>query len=123
MDFSKTKPCKGCPFRINGKHAVRLGHSRVLEVAGNMLNVDGGTFTCHEHTYGQETRRGYQASIDDVHCAGALIFALLNDNHTRAMQIAERLGIFDPDQFRSTKQQELVFPTIEAMLKKALPGR
>lgn len=124
MYFNKTTPCKGCPFRRRGKRAVRLTRSRVLEVAGNMLNVDGGTFTCHENSHGRDDKRGeYRPAIKDVHCAGALIFALRNDNWTRLMQIAHRIGLFDPDQFCSEKQRRMVFSTIDEMLEKALDRR
>jgi hypothetical protein len=117
--FDVTSPCKSCPFRRRGKHAVRLTRSRVEEVAGNMLDPNGGTFSCHNEAHGDTGDAPgdeYQPSIDDVHCAGALIFAERNENQTRMMQIAERLGLYEPDQFCTTRQRRLVFATIDEML-------
>jgi hypothetical protein len=123
--FDVTTPCKECPFRRRGRHAVRLTANRVRDVAGNMLDRDGASFSCHKAAHGEkgDDADGYCPSQRDIHCVGALIFAVRNKNQTFAMQIAERLGLFDPDQFRSTKQRRLVFATIEEMLKTALPGR
>jgi hypothetical protein len=122
MNFDQTSPCADCPFR-RGKHAIRLHPGRVEEIAGNMLDVNGGTFSCHKETHGRTTARGYRASVNDVHCAGALIFAERNDNQTRSMQIAKRLGLYDPSQFRSVHQRRLIFATIEEMLATALQER
>jgi hypothetical protein len=121
--FDVTTPCKGCPFRVKGKHVVRLSRHRVLDVAGNMLDPQGATFTCHEAVHGRDAGRSYRPGVDDVHCAGALIFAERNDNQTRMMHIAERIGLYDPEKFRSKKQRQLIFTTIEAMLETALEGR
>jgi hypothetical protein len=125
MRFDVTTPCAGCPFRRRGKLAVRLGRSRIMEVAGNMLDINGGTFTCHKKITGQtdSCNQNYRPSVDDVHCAGALIFAERNNNQTRMMQIAERIGLYQPDLFCSAKQRRLVFATIDEMLKTALPPR
>lgn len=123
MRFDVTTPCKECPFRRRGKHAVRLSRNRVLDVAGNMLDHQGATFSCHKAIHGRDAGRSYRPGINDVHCAGALIFAERNDNQTRMMHIAERIGLYDPSQFRSTKQRRLVFATIEEMLETALEGR
>ena len=42
---------------------------------------------------------------------------------TKGMQIAERVGIFDPGKFRGQKQRECVFTTMTKMLERALPDR
>ena len=122
MRFDVTTPCKSCPFRRKGKYAVRLTASRVEEVAGNMLDPFGGTFSCHNASYGEHDDDGagdYHPGIDDVHCAGALIFAEKNDNQTEKMRLAERLELYDPRKFRAKKQRALVFDTIEEMLETA----
>ena len=129
MHFDVTTPCSGCPFRRHGKGAVRLTRSRVREVAGFMLaGDDGKTFSCHKTLDGEQADGGeYRPSVKDVHCAGALIFAERNidqeRNPHRMLQIAERLGLYDPTKFRSAKQRRMVFATLAEMLTKALPGR
>jgi hypothetical protein len=125
MRFDVTVPCKSCPFRRKGKHAIRLNRARVREVAGNMLDADGLTFSCHNAAHGEQVDEGagYKPSIDDIHCAGALIFAERNGNQTRMMQIAERFGLYDPARFCAEDQRKLVFATLAEMLKAALPGR
>jgi hypothetical protein len=89
-----------------------------------MLDRNGHTFSCHKQSYGEKIDDGetlsYQPSIDDAHCAGALIFAGRNGNQTRMMQIAERIGLYKPDQFCSTRQRRIVFATIDEMLATAL---
>ena len=115
--------CDECPFRRRGKRAVRLTAGRVREVAGNMLDVDGQTFSCHKEAHGESDDGGYHPSVDDRHCAGAIVFALRNRVMTAKMQIAQRFGLFDPDQFRSARLRRLVFATVKEMLTTALPGR
>jgi hypothetical protein len=121
--FDVTVPCKECPFRRRGKGAVRLTANRVRDVAGNMLNRNGASFSCHKAVHGSREDPDYRPSPRDIHCVGALIFAERNKSQTFAMQIAERLGLYNPDQFRSIKQRRLIFASIEEMLKTALPGR
>ena len=116
-------PCAECPFR-RGRRGVRLIKSRVFEVAGNMLDPDGDSFSCHNACHGEKDDDDvYHPSIDDIHCVGALIFAERNRNQTRAMQLAARLGLYDPARFRGRKQRRLVFATMTEMLMRALPNR
>jgi hypothetical protein len=124
MRFDVTTPCGECPFRRHGHRAVRLTKGRIFEVAGNMLDPDGSSFSCHNACHGErDDADGYRPSVDDIHCVGALVFAERHRNQTKAMQIAERIGLYDPAKFRSRKQRQLVFATMTEMLMRALPGR
>jgi hypothetical protein len=125
MRFDVTVPCKSCPFRRRGKHVVRLGRFRVREVAGNMLNINGKTFSCHNACHGErdDDGVGYHPAVTDIHCAGALIFAERNGVRSTPLQLAERFGLYEPDRFCTTQQRRLVFATLAEMLAVALPGR
>ena len=124
MWFHKKVPCDECPFRRRGAKVVRLSRGRIEDIAGNMLDSNGGSFTCHKAIHGEEDDYGkYEPSINDVHCAGALIFAERNNSQTKVMWLGERLDLYDPSKFRSRKQRLMVFKSIAEMLTKALQGR
>lgn len=97
-------PCANCPFLKKG--GVRLTMARVEEIAGGVLMSQGRTFQCHKTLRKKEQ-----------HCGGALIFAEKNGNATQMMRIAERLGLYKPDQL---KGRELVFDTMADMMKTAV---
>lgn len=83
MRFDLKRPCKQCPF-LRGNSF--LHPERAREIANYAL-TDNETFVCHK-------------TIDkkEQHCAGAL---LLSERHGRpnAMhQIAQRLGIYKPEE-------------------------
>lgn len=125
--YSMTKPCPECPFRRDGTDGtpnvtpVRLTRSRVREIAGLMLNPNGGEFPCHKTTgvdgEGQRCR-----TRDSIHCAGALIFAEKNGVATQMMRIAGRLGLYDPDKLDKASFAE-VFDDMPEMLATALDAR
>jgi hypothetical protein len=118
-----TKPCPECPFRRDGAGAnpVRLMSGRVDEIAGLMLNPQGGEFPCHKTTVPDEDddEGGRCDTKDSQHCAGALIFAEKNDNHTGMMKIAGRLGMYEPDKLDKAAFDE-VFDDIDEMRATAL---
>lgn len=130
MRFDVLTPCAECPFRRSGRLAVRLSRSRILEITKDLLDPNGSTFSCHKELHGHTTDEcEYQPSTRDIHCAGALIFCERQRKGTaeqaenRMRQVARRLGLYDPGQFRSRKQRQLIFATVAEMLKTALPGR
>jgi hypothetical protein len=105
--FDLTRPCGDCPFRRMGGIRIRAG--RIREIAGLMLEEGaGGSFTCHNT---RERRK-----VDRQHCAGALIFALKNGVETQVMQLAHRLGLYDPKALRGRKA---IFDTVEEFLSAA----
>jgi hypothetical protein len=127
VNYTMTKPCPECPFRRDGAGAnpVRLMLGRVDEIAGVMLNPQGGEFPCHKTTVEDEDdddESGRCTTPDSQHCAGALIFAEKNDNHTGMMKIAGRLGMYDPRKLDRAAFPE-VFDDIEEMRATALDRR
>lgn len=123
MNYTMTKPCPECPFRRGAAPGgpVRLMSGRVDEIAGLMLDPQGGEFPCHKTTVhdDEDDEGGRCTTPDSQHCAGALIFAEKNDNHTGMMKIAGRLGMYDPSKLDQASFAE-VFDTIDEMRATAL---
>lgn len=93
---------------------MRLARGRVKEIAGMMLDWNGGSFPCHKTTKFDEDGEHY-AHDGEVHCAGALIFAEKNGNETQMMRVAGRLGLFDPTKLEPHYDE--VFDTLAEMRK------
>lgn len=92
MQWTMKTPCEGCPFRKQG--GIRLDPGRARAIAEMMIQPSGGTFPCHETTHFDE--EGEHAPREqEVHCAGALIFAEKHKNATQMMRIAERIRMYD----------------------------
>jgi hypothetical protein len=125
MNFTMTEPCSDCPFRRVG--GIRLTPDRVEEIAGMMLDGQGGTFPCHKTVdYGQEDDDGDGDSLTwrpsgtkEVHCAGALIFAEKLGNATQMMRIAERLRMYDARKLMGSPAVAEVFDSIDEMMETA----
>lgn len=102
-DFSMTKPCDNCPFRIKG--GIRIHPERVKEIA-----TGDHTFECHKSAHAEHKPK------HGLHCAGFLIFRERTNTSTNAMRMAERLGLYDRSKLDLTSRD--VFRTLKAMLKK-----
>ena len=97
MKYSMKRPCSSCPFLREG--GVKLRKSRIREIAGVMTSSRGGTFPCHKSVdYTDGGSPGRPGQENEIHCAGALIFAEKHDRPTQMMRIAERLGLYDRTQ-------------------------
>ena len=85
MKFTMTRPCDDCPFRkVDG---IALTKERIKEISRCMLDSQGGTFPCHrtvDYEGGDES--------EEVHCAGALAYALKQDTLPQIARIVERMG-------------------------------
>jgi hypothetical protein len=105
MRFDLKRPCSDCPFRRKG--GIRLRAGRIRELADVMLEQGaGGSFTCHVTNPLRRTER--------QHCVGAILFAMKNRVETQVMQLASRLGLYDP-----LKGRKEVFTTTEEFLASA----
>lgn len=115
------RPCGDCPFRkVDG---IGLTKRRIREIAGMMLDSQGGMFPCHKTVdYSEAGDDKGQARGGDVHCAGALIFAEKNGNATQMMRIAERCRSYDHTAFTDEAKAE-VWDSQAQWLKSSLPGR
>jgi hypothetical protein len=114
MHFDLKKPCDNCPFLKKG--GIRLTQGRIQQIAGYMLDSQGATFPCHKTTIDTD-EDGRAATPKSKHCAGALIFAEKNDNANQMMRIAERLGIYKPQELMADQAiVDLVFDDVDDML-------
>lgn len=95
MEFNLKKPCGDCPFRADKPiQKGWLGRERAIEIATNVLQKDN-TFTCHKTLHKPQDKQSM--------CAGALQMlhnATKQDSPwgNSTIQIAERLGLYDPNQ-------------------------
>ncbi len=96
MKYTLKRPCSDCPFLRKG--GIKLSPGRIEEIAGMMLDSQGGTFPCHKTTVFDDDTEEQVVPAIAQHCAGALIFADKNDTHTQMMRIVGRLGLFNPDE-------------------------
>lgn len=98
MRFSLKEPCAECPFR---KSQNFLNGQRAREIA-EAVAVENKTFTCHKHLHGEhdcdpEGDEAYHPSTTDQMCAGAMILVEKLGTPNQMLQIAERLGLRDPN--------------------------
>lgn len=88
MQFDLVKPCDNCPFRTDIRPYLRKG--RIAAIKQSLVR-DNATFACHK-----TTRAGGASGRKQQHCAGALILCEKTDTPAGVIQIAERLGLYDP---------------------------
>lgn len=109
-----SKPCDGCPF-TRYPNAVRLGPSRVRELAKNALSLNGGSFPCHKTTV--DTDDGDRAYGDrTLECAGSLLFGHKQGRYNQHARILGRIGMFNPDAMDASA----VFDSTAEMLATAI---
>lgn len=121
--FDLVGPCKDCPFRNDKAHQRGwLGERRAQGIYDGLK--EGSTFICHktlEHSdddYDEETgeyRPHYSAK--NQFCAGALILIEKTGDadHSQAIQVAERLGLYDKSKLKI--QDSPVFDTGEEFVE------
>ena len=85
MEFKRVKPCKTCPFRLDGEALRYLGEDRAWEIV-DCLQGDG-TFSCHDDIDLPERERS--------HCVGAMHVLEADNNPNQLMRISERFGGYD----------------------------
>jgi len=83
--FDLVRPCADCPFRSDGA-GVMLRPSRIVEI---VQAIERQTFACHKTT--SRRKENWR------HCAGAAIFVEKLGKRGDMLQIAARLGLYDPD--------------------------
>lgn len=91
MRFNLKRPCENCPFRTSTPPF--LTEARARQIAGAL---ERHTFACHKTISHDDDGRPVSAS-DDSHCAGALIMMFHEQAPGDMVQIAHRLGLFNPD--------------------------
>lgn len=99
MRFDLTKPCGNCPFR-NDRMPFGLRPGRVREILGGKPHGRNWwpafSFACHKTVdYDEEVEQG-TVMHDSQHCAGVMIILHRENRWNDAMQIANRLGLWNP---------------------------
>lgn len=98
------RPCKNCPFRVEG--AIELEPGRLQGIIDGLLMDDMSTFQCHETTHGRrggewDDEGGYTPSGDEAMCAGAASLLIKRGRPTVAMRMAFVMGVAKPQQWDS----------------------
>ncbi|MBM4574815.1 hypothetical protein GS896_27545 [Rhodococcus hoagii] len=94
--FGLKRPCVDCPFRTDRQPFLRP--DRAAEIADAL--EAGEPFWCHKTVEYDEDQAGESVTNTDgsTFCAGALATLEREGRPNNAMRIAERLGLYRPDQ-------------------------
>lgn len=121
MRFDLTRPCSNCPFLREG--GIRVHPERAREIAQGQLNGrEERTFPCHKTTIDvtitnedgdEEYDKGWGPHTQ--YCGGAMTFAILLGSYNQTLQIAERLGWWDPSQMEPTAGAGVFRSVLEMM--------
>ena len=87
MNLNCKKPCKNCPFKVEGE--LKLGEGRVDEIARALLSDDEETFICHKTLFAERSRKSM--------CAGSMVFLLKAGAPNVAMRIGAAMGLLQYD--------------------------
>ena len=101
MKFDLTKPCGNCPFRKD--RAFGLTEERVLEILGGGKGHwwPADSFACHK-TIDYSKKDSGRVLSSSQQCAGVMAILLKEGKPNTAMQIAERLKLWDPSRLDPT---------------------
>jgi hypothetical protein len=102
MRFDLTRPCGNCPFRNDIHFGLRP--ERVRGILGGGKGRDwfpAPSFPCHK-TIEYTDDDGAIIPATAQQCAGVMIILHRENRHNDAMQIAERLGLWDSSKLNLT---------------------
>lgn len=88
MKFDLETPCANCPFRSDVKPFIRP--ERAVELVGVP------SFPCHKTVDYRNSSSG-EVTEQSQMCAGYMILHENENSPTQMMRIAERLGVYDPE--------------------------
>lgn len=122
MKFTMVIPCDTCPYRKGTTMTLHPG--RVRELSLIMLDSQGATFSCHksvdynrEPDYDENDEPSRRIpGPEEVHCAGALAYALKHDTLPQMARIMERLRAFDGREILA-KSGHLVWDNLQQWLR------
>lgn len=100
MRFDLKAPCSNCPFR-NDRGPFGLDVKTVREILGGGEGRDyfpAPSFACHKTVDYDRRASGRGPSPDEQHCAGVAIILHRERRLNDALQLASRLGLWDPAQ-------------------------
>lgn len=89
--FDLKRPCVTCPFRRGQGSLFRLPPDRLTEI------FRASAFQCHKTIdYEAMEDGGSHQGDHPQQCAGLMAVLHQEERHNQIMQVAERLGAFDP---------------------------
>jgi hypothetical protein len=97
MRFDLKRPCGDCPFR-NDRGPFGLLAERVREILGGGERrawFPAVSFACHQ-TISYNDDGDSKAVAKSQHCAGVMLILHRENRPNDAMQLAERLGFWNP---------------------------
>lgn len=101
MRFDLTRPCGDCPFRNDGHFG--LSADRVRGILGDPRKGarrwwPAESFPCHKTIIYNNDEGAQTTTIPDTaqQCAGVMAILHRENRPNTAMQLAERLGLWDP---------------------------
>lgn len=86
--FKLKTPCQNCPFRTDVTPYIRVQYLK-------QVLADRHVFVCHKTVDYSHFDKGRKTS-DTQPCAGFLICMQHDNKKNDLMQLAERLGLYDP---------------------------
>jgi len=111
--FKLTRPCVTCPFRLGQGELFQLHPARLAEIFA------GPAFQCHKTldydgaTYDDEGGEHPGHGDHPQQCAGLMSLLHRAGQPNQIMQVAERLGYFDPGKLDHSD----VYPSIAEAMK------
>lgn len=106
--FDLKRPCANCPFRKECGKSFRLGTERLEEI------FEAVSFQCHKTVdYEHEDDPIRKQGNKPQQCAGLMSLLSRADKPNQIMQVAERLGYFDP----SRLEHDAVYASLEDAIK------
>jgi hypothetical protein len=100
MRFDLTRPCSNCPFRSD--RPFHMHAERVREILGGGERWwPAASFVCHKTIiYGDDDDMTISPTAQQ--CAGVMAILHREGRPNDAMQIAERMGLWDPNKLDPT---------------------
>ena len=90
--FDRKTPCSNCPFTRDNAHRFNLPAARVEEI------LNGPAFQCHKTVnYGACEDPPRRHGSKPQQCAGLMALLHAAGRPNQIMQVAQRLGHFDPE--------------------------
>lgn len=105
--FTLKRPCADCPFRKDTGHLFGLREERIREI------VEAAAFQCHK-TLGVDDEGEHTPGTHPQQCAGLMALLHRENRPNQIMQVATRLGAFDPAQLDLDLAYETIAAAIEA---------
>ena len=87
--FDLKRPCVNCPFRRGQGSNFQLHPERLRDI------VNATAFQCHK-TVDYDADPEHRSGDRPQQCAGLMAVLHRSGRHNQIMQVAERLGAFDP---------------------------